>query len=174
MSAVGSALDAGIYFSVGDLISAPGEGLPDHLTHVPREQQSDFLCALCYVILIDQVMYSHFRPDYAAFQAMTRYPKMDRSIGWARTMMMANPYEAFGPNVLASRSINHVTTLERFELWASFVVRDLAEFFSTNQLGAATWGNVREAMLHDFDCIAGEFGGVIGYQLLRAVPFVEE
>jgi hypothetical protein len=166
-SAIGAALGANVYFSVGDLIARPGEGFLDHLPHVPREQQLDYLCALCYVVLTDQVMYSHFRPEYVAFQATTRYPKMDRSIGWARTMMMANPYEVFTSEVLTSRSIDHVAAFERFELWASFIVRDLAEFFSANQLGAATWGNVRQAMLHDFGCIAGLFGEMLRCPLLR-------
>jgi hypothetical protein len=169
-------MDSAIYFSVGDLIAAPAERFPDHLAHIPCELQTDFLCALCYVVLTDQVMYSYFRPDYLAFQALTRYPKMDRSIGWARTMMMANPYEVFDHDVLASRGIDHVTALKRFELWASFVVRDLAEFFSANHLGTATWDNVGQVLLHDFDCISSEFGGLVASQirLQRAVLAVRE
>jgi len=168
VSVLGKTMSADIYLSVGDLIAAPEKEFPDHLMHVSRELQLDFLCALCYVVLTDQVVYSHFRSAYQEFQAMTRYPKMDESIGWARTMMMANPYEVFGVDVLASRSIDRLMALKLFDQWAAFLVGDLEKFFSTQQLGVATWGNVRQAMLKDVGCIAGMFDNSVRHHLLGA------
>jgi len=173
-SSLGGAFqNRGIYFSVGDLIAAPSEGFPDHLRHIPHEMQINFLCALSYVVLIDQVIYTHFKPEYAAFQVLTQYPKMDRSVGWARTMMMANPYEALAPDVLAPRSISPTEALEIFAQWAPFIVSELAHLFSNHQIGVATWSNVRQAMLLDSDCISGKLGDLLRLKLLSAAPSVD-
>ena len=82
---------AGEHFSVVDLVAQPDRGLQDHLKDVPVPEQLDFLCAVLYTVLIDQVMYTHRRADYLAFRAQTLYPKMDRTVGYSRTLMMANP-----------------------------------------------------------------------------------
>ena len=148
-------------FSVADLFVQPQHGLPDHLVGIPSEDRVDFLCGILYTALIDQVVYAHRRADYCEFRALTRYPKMDRTVGWARTMMMANPYEVFGREVLEPRKITDQQVLLRFEAWASFIVADLRKFFSEHSVGTTTWDDIRKAMLSDPDCTWGILGATL-------------
>lgn len=167
-SSISSTLNAdGGYFSVGDLLALPDQELPDHLAGVPKEDQVDFLCALFYTVLIDQVMYTHRRADYRAFRGLTQYPKMDRTIGWARTMMMANPYEVFGNEVLHRRGLGAKDVRERFEPWARFIVTDLRKFFSERAVDTTTWALVRDAMLSDHDCTCSVHGSILHRCLLE-------
>ena len=149
---------AGEHFSVVDLVAQPSRGLQDHLNDVPVPEQLDFLCAVFYTVLIDQVMYTHRRVDYPAFRALTQYPKMDRTVGYSRTLMMANPYELFEEDVLRSRSFTQGEIDERFSSWAKFIVEDLRCFFASQAIGSSTWDEVREAMLHDPSCTWGSLG----------------
>jgi hypothetical protein len=167
-SPISSTLNAeGGYFSVGDLFVRPDRDLPDHLADIPKEDQIDFLCALFYTVLIDQVMYAHRRTDYVTFRALTQYPKMDRTIGWARTMMMANPYEIFGSEVLDPRGIETQNIRERFELWTHFIVADLHKFFGERTIGTTTWATIRDVMLSDGDCTWGVYGSILHRSLLE-------
>ena len=135
------------HFSVVDLVAQPGRGFQDHLKDVPVPEQLDFLCAVFYTVLIDQVMYTHKRADYPAFRALTRYPKMDRTVGYARTLMMANPYEIFEEDVIQSQGFSRTELCEHFSSWAKFIVEDLRRFFATQAIDTCTWGGVREAIL---------------------------
>ncbi len=45
------------------------------LALVPAERRPSFLICLYFTVLVDQAMYTHFPDRYAAFQALTRYPK---------------------------------------------------------------------------------------------------
>lgn len=167
-SPISSTLNAdGSYFSVGDLFASPDQGFPDHLADIPKEDQIDFLCALFYTVLIDQVMYTHRHTDYVAFRTHTQYPKMDRTIGWARTMMMANPYEVFGSEVLDHRGIGVQDICDRFELWAHFIVADLRKFFGERTVGTTTWATIRDVMLSDRDCTWGVYGSILHRSLLE-------
>jgi hypothetical protein len=157
----------GGYFSIGDLIASPDRGLPDHLAEIPKGEQVDWLCALFYTVLIDQVMYTHRHADYAAFHEATQYPKMDRTIGWARTMTMANPYEIFGDEVLVSRGLREKDICDRFGPWADFIATDLQRFFSEHTMGTTTWPAVRDAMLADQDCTWGTCGSILRQRLLE-------
>lgn len=42
---------------------------------VPAEHRASFLICLCFTVLVDQAMYTHFHSQYAPFKALTRYPK---------------------------------------------------------------------------------------------------
>lgn len=167
-SPISSVLNAeGGYFSIGDLIAAPDNGLPDHLTDIPKEDQINFLCALFYTVLIDQIMFTHQRADYAAFRQATQYPKMDRTIEWARTMMMASPYEVFRNEVLVPRGLGEQNIRESFGLWAVFIVADLRRFFGQHLVGTTSWPAVRDAMLSDQDCTGGTYGSILRQCLLE-------
>ena len=146
------------HFSVVDLVARPSKGLPDHLVDVPATDVTDFLCGVAYTVLIDQVMYSHRRLDYEAFESLTQYPKMDRTVGFARTLMMANPFEALGEDVLHSRGLPPAEVWTRFNDWASFIVLDLRDFFSRHRIGSTSWPDVRAAMLHDSGATWGHPG----------------
>lgn len=149
------------HFSVVDLVARPNRALPDHLASVPQERRIDFLCALLYTILIDQVIYSHHHADYPAFRALTMYPKMDRTVGLSRTLMMANPFELFEDDVLSSRGLNREDVVVRFAVWASFISSDLRAFFSGHPIGAINWPTVRGAILADPSATWGRAGQIL-------------
>lgn len=45
------------------------------LDTVPKDRRSHFIVALFWVVLIDQVCYTHYHSVYPAFQNNTKYPK---------------------------------------------------------------------------------------------------
>lgn len=153
-----------LHFSTFDLVANPTDGFRDHLADIPTSSHIDFLCALFSLILVDQVMYSHRKSDYAAFRALTQYPKADRTIGFARALMMANPYELFSNEILQSHGIEHTEINKQFSVWAAFIVQDLKSFFTTHVVGDSTWEVVKSAMLSDTSCFAG---GMLGRSLRR-------
>lgn len=159
------------HFSVADLVARPSRGLPDHLSQVPVSDQIDFLCALVYTILIDQVMYSHRPNDYAKFRSLTSYPKMDRTIGFARTMTMANPYELLDDEIIESRGIKKSDAICQFAAWSVFIAHDLRRFLTENSVGSTTWPQVRQAMLSDQSVIRGSAGADLA-RALEAEPNV--
>ncbi|MEJ7848366.1 MAG: hypothetical protein WKF92_09780 [Pyrinomonadaceae bacterium] len=143
------------WFSVADLFARPEHKLHDHLAHVPKSEQIDFLIATFYTALIDQVIYAHFQHVYPAFRRLTLYPKMDRSIGHSRTMiLMANPYEVFSHEVLDPRSVPVRDVKTRFEHWVKFIIADLKQIFDAEEVGIG-WPSVCRALLQDGDCIFG-------------------
>jgi hypothetical protein len=163
----GSLKLTGGYFSVGDLMVRPDQDLPDHLSEVPVDDWPDFLCAVFYTVLVDQIIYTHFRMDYLAFQALTSYPKFDRTVGWARAMVMANPYEVFSDDILSSRGLAFESVQERFQDWAGFIVRDLRTFFREHDVGTTRWEDVHHEMLADPDCTRGPLGAALEHALVK-------
>lgn len=130
----------GVYISIQDLNR-------ENLSHVPQADYMLFHCALACTVLIDQVMYTHFKEDYPKFQQITRYPKIEYGI----SSININPW-----------SITHsgigLTTLERF---IGFFISDLKDFFQQSEFKQATWEAVRSAMLGDKDMIDGSRGEII-------------
>lgn len=124
----------------------------DTLKGIERENLVYFLSALGCTILIDQVMYTHFKDYYHAFQKMTLYPKM--WIGWIN----ANPWMVFHPNVRLPRGLHKKQVLEKFSTFCEFFVSDLKEFFKKHEFENATWKAVRTAMLKDPDVSRGVYG----------------
>ena len=159
------AAQSATHFSVVDLVAHPTRKLPDHLVNVPVEVHVDFLCALVYTILIDQVMYAHRQMDYPEFHSITQYPKMDRTVGFSRTLMMANPYELFGEEVLSSRNLQRREVDAIFAKWAPFIVEDLCRFFALHKVGTTTWPEVKRAMLHDPSVTWGTSGAALAKAL---------
>ena len=159
---------SGTHFSVVDLVASPQRSMPDHLQEVPVQRHIDFLCALLYTIMIDQVMYAHRRGDYPKFRALTLYPKMDRTVGFSRTLMMANPFELLEDDVLQSRNLSRKDVTERFEHWARFIVGDLRAFFERHRVGATTWKDVEAAMLADPSVTWGAYGEFLSQSLRSA------
>lgn len=153
------------HFSVVDLVARPDRSLPNHLAKLPSDLHIDFLCALLYTILIDQTMYSHRLGDYPVFQAIARCPKMDRTVGFSRTLMMANPYELLEDDILDSRGFQREEVVARFSGWASFIIIDLRAFFTHNQVGTTTWLDVRAALRSDPSATCGTVGAVLANAL---------
>ena len=86
------------------------------------------------------------------------YPKMDRTVGPARTFMMANPFEVFAEDILRSRSIELAVALSAFRDWSVFIASDLASFFKAHPELNVEWSGLSEALLGDPSCTWGPFG----------------
>jgi len=129
----------GIYISVQDLNK-------ENLSHIPSKDYMLFYCALACTVLVDQVMYTHFKNDYPKFQQMTQYPKIEYGI----TNINVNPWDI-------ARRGSGLTTFEKF---ASFFIRDLEEFFSKHKFSLANWKSVKIAMLSDPDVSRGSYGEI--------------
>jgi hypothetical protein len=140
----------------------PGEGtyIPiqdlrqENLVHIPRENYMFFHCALAGTILIDQIMYTHFKPDYPSFQAITLYPKIEYGI----SNINARPWDITHGGI-------GLIALEKF---FDFFVQDLKEFFSKHKFQTATWEAVKSAMLKDPDVIGGARGEIFRKILERS------
>lgn len=120
---------------------------PACLSHVPRADLMLFYCALTCTILIDQVMYTHFKSDYSKFQQMTQYPKLEYGI----TNTNVNPWQV-------ARKGTNITTLTRF---LQFFVSDLKEFFRVYPFDIANWEIVKKSMLNDTGCMFGKEGLIL-------------
>lgn len=131
--------DEGVYIPIQDL-------RPENLSHIPKEDYMLFHCVLACTVLIDQVMYTHFKEDNPEFQRMTRYPKIEYGI----TNINVNPW-----------AITHsgigLTTLEKF---IEFFIADLKEFFEQYEFKHATWEAVKAVMLADKDVVSGSRGEI--------------
>lgn len=133
----------------------PGEGTfiliqelrTENFSHIPKEDYMIFHCALACTILIDQVMYTHFKEDYPKFQQITRYPKIEYGISNINVNPWAITHSGIG-----------LTTLERF---IEFFVPDLKEFFQQNKFEKATWETVKSAMFTDKDVVSGSRGEIL-------------
>ena len=129
----------GIYISIQDLKK-------ENLSHIPQEDFMFFYCAFACSVLIDQVMYTHFKRDYPKFQKMTLYPKIEYGI----TSINVNPWD-----------IAHLGSgLTTFEKFVEFFILDLKEFFGQHRFQTATWKAVKKVMLNDADVIRGSYGEI--------------
>lgn len=129
----------GTYISVKDL-------RPEKLSHIPEEERTLFHCALACTVLIDQVMYTHFKTDYSRFQQLTRYPKIEYGIS--------------GVNVKPWHILHQGIGLIGFERFVIFFISDLKDFFKKQKFEKASWEEIRTAMLNDPDVIFGSYGEI--------------
>lgn len=129
----------GVYIPIQDLKA-------ENLSHIPKDDYMLFHCALACTLLIDQVMYTHFKTDYPRFQLMTLYPKIEYGI----SNMNARPWDITHSGI-------GLTTLERF---ITFFVQDLKNFFTEQKFETATWDAVKDAMLNDKDVISSSRGEI--------------
>lgn len=156
----------GLCFSVADLWIEAGQ-FPNHLADIPPDDLPNFLCALFYLIFIDQVMYAHHWQAYPRFNIMMPCPKMDITIGWSRPMMMANPYEVFSNRVLDPREIRFSQMAECFKRWADFAVKDMMALLERRAIHL-TWDDLKASILNDRDCAYSRFGDVFIHRLRQA------
>lgn len=61
------------------------------LEQIPNERRPEFLICLYFTVLVDQAMHAHFRPHYAKFESLTRYPKFCHGLG----QFQKNPRDIF-------------------------------------------------------------------------------
>ena len=114
------------------------------LSFIPKEEKNLFLYSLACTVLIDQVMYTHFKSDYHTFQSMTLYPKFEYGI----TGVNINPWW------LANQS----KTSTGFSDFVNFFIADLKVFFLENKFAEANWEAVKLAMLNDPDVSSVTYG----------------
>lgn len=131
----------GVYIPIQDLNETT-------LSHVKTDQWHSmrFLYCLAFSVLIDQVMYTYFKSEYAKFQSITLYPKIEYGI----SNMNAKPWD------IAQRA-GGLTTFEKF---VAFFIQDFKEFFEKQNFSSATWTKVKEVMLEDKDICSGNFGKI--------------
>ena len=134
----------------------------DVLGDISKENLIYCLSALACTILVDQVMYTHFKEDYPEFQRLTKYPKME--IGW----MNANPWMVFEQNVRLSRNLQKPEAILRFSEFAEFFVEAAKGFFEKQKILKTNWAMVKDAMLNDNGVKQGEFGQIF-YQKLKII-----
>lgn len=123
----------------------------EELSHIPHENLGLFHCALACTVLIDQVMYSHFKVDYPRFREMTRYPKIE--VGG--TNFNLHPWYIIGDE--------HRIEFKQF---LEFFFRDLEEFFTQSEFEFATWNAVKSSILADED-IVGRYPGHVIREILE-------
>ena len=141
--------DEGVYIPIQDLSEA-------NLSHVKTDawHTMRFLYCLAFTVLIDQVMYTYFKNDYAKFQSITLYPKIEYGI----SNMNARPWDI-------TQRAGGLTTFEKF---AAFFIQDFKEFFETQTFSIANWAKVKEVMLNDKDICFGSFGQILCNKLSAA------
>ncbi len=138
----------GVYIPIQNLRS-------DVLQYIPPEEQSLFRCALACTVLCDQLMYTHFKRDYPAFQAVTLYPKMEYGI----SNINVKPWD-----------IVDGVNLQMFREFVDFFVADMKSFFESSTYVEAVWQNVRNAMLADTDVAQGTYGN----RFVKELQLLEE
>ena len=131
----------GVYIPIQDLSENTMSHLKSDSLHAMR-----FLYCLAFTILIDQVMYTYFKNDYADFQKITLYPKIEYGI----SNMNARPWD------IAQRA-GGLTTFEKF---ADFFMNDYKEFFEKQKFSSTNWAKLKEVMLNDKDVCDGNFGKI--------------
>jgi hypothetical protein len=160
------------FFSLGDLVVRPEQDLPDHLIELPRADWANFLFGLHYTVVAEQAVKTCCPQFYASFKALTGYPKLkvDRSIGWGRSMTEASPREIFWGEILESRDLAISEIDDLVGPWASFVEQDLSMVFLVGSFQGCDWEGaihrVREAIL----TIARESGDDIGDEGFPRTP----
>jgi hypothetical protein len=123
----------------------------DHLKDISNKNY--FMFSVAYTILIDQVMYTHFKEVYPKFRELTMYPKMDGSAGWAGSISHSNPFAIFNYDLIQTRNLDLGVMHEEFDEYANFILEDLEAFFSKlgEQIGNITWAQVKTVMINDKD-----------------------
>jgi hypothetical protein len=127
--------------------------------------------SIAYTILIDQLMYTHFKECYPKFRELTLYPKMDGSAGWAGSISHANPFAIFNDDLIRSRNLDFRILEEEFESYATFILEDLETFFNEygEQIGNINWAQVKTVMQKDRDIGCTPIGIILYNELFKPV-----
>ncbi len=154
------------YFSVYDFCI---ERRIDHLKEVSNKTY--FMFSIAYTILIDQLMYTHFKESYPKFRELTLYPKMDGSAGWAGSISHANPFTIINDDLMRSRKLDFKILEEEFVNYATFILEDLETFFNEygEQIGNINWAQVKTVMQKDRDIGCTPIGIILYNELFKSV-----
>ncbi|MDP2704439.1 MAG: hypothetical protein Q8P01_04460 [bacterium] len=127
----------------------------DPLEHISKANLGYFLSALAGTILMDQVMFTHFKEDYEKFRTITLYPKITWSPGWCANV---KPWQLFEHRIALTRGLQNPEKINHFLEFMKFFVEDLREFFGKNQFQKAGWESAKSAMLNDNDIVSNKYG----------------
>jgi hypothetical protein len=154
------------YFSVYDFCI---ERRIDHLRDITYKTY--FMFSIAYTILIDQLMYTHFKECYPKFRELTLYPKMDGSAGWAGSISHANPFTIFNDDLMRTRNLDFRILEEEFLSYATFILEDLETFFNEygEQIGNINWAQVKTVMQKDRDIGCTPIGIIFFNELFKSV-----
>lgn len=154
------------YFSVYDFCI---ERRIDHLRDISSKNY--FMFSVAYTILIDQLMYTHFKESYPMFRELTLYPKMDGSAGWAGSISHANPFAIFNDDFIRSRDLDLELIQREFDDFARFILEDLKTFFDEygEQIGNINWAQVKTVMQKDRDIGSTPIGIILYNELFKSV-----
>ncbi len=142
------------HFHILELFISPKTGR-DSLAHIKKENLAYFLSALSGTILIDQVMFTHFKEDYEGFRAETLYPKITWSPGWCANI---KPWQLFEHRIALARELRNPEKITQFTDFMKFFVDDLKIYFKEHKFKKANWDSVKAAMLGDEDVVSNKYG----------------
>lgn len=122
-----------------------------NLAHIEPKLIPYFIYSLAFTTLIDQIMFTYFRNDYSRFKSLTDYPKLEYGI----TNVIVYPW----------RIAQMAGTLNLFESFCEFFIKDYEEFFNKYQFNEANWNEVKNKLLNDKDVKSRKFGEVFTHVL---------
>lgn len=125
------------------------------LASVPEEDRDLFLCFLTLEVLMDEVMYTHFKPEYPLFREKTMYPKVDFC---GHGCITRDPWSIL--QYRKQQACNPLGISER-DFAALMIVRFLSvqsRLFAELALPKAKWPAVRQTMMEDPDVCGGGMG----------------
>lgn len=128
------------------------------MQHIEDENLVFFLSALGCTIMVDEVVYTYFRTQYADFRAMTLYPKM--MVSWIH----ATPWSVFSSSVTNSLAGRLRNLTQVYQVFVRFYITEMKTFFETTCLGI-TWEEIKESMMVDKDIRSGKYGKIFMNEL---------
>ena len=142
-------------FHVADL--AKKKERKDHLEHISRDNQVHFATSLTYVVLINQIVHSHFPDIHSEFWQKTRYPLVAGGLNPSRS-----PYDILDREVWAKRDITQDELVSSWTELTSHIKQDITAFERDQAPEIAlTWEAFRASALQDNDVVAPEPWGLI-------------
>lgn len=121
----------------------------DYLSHIPEEDIYLFMCSLSCVILVDQVMYTHFREGHEKYKKEKHAPRM--TVGW----MDASPWLVFHDNVIQSRALSRKELVSVFNDFSRFFIE-----YAPSYIRHVNEFQLCSAMLKDKDVTGGLYGSI--------------
>lgn len=143
---------------------------PDFMRWIPEEEKVLFFYCLAFEILLDQIMYCHFRSEYQKFRGITKYLKLEFGLSsrcpnpWliAHVGAGAVRFDIFErPFMKDTRSFIAFFDTEQERLFlevSRFFIKQFKAVISDCFVEGVNWKSVRSAMLNDEDISEGKYG----------------
>jgi|GEM_PF-1481999 len=122
------------------------------LQHVAEDHFVLFFSFLSLTILLDELMYTHFRDKYPSFRATTMYPKVEYGITWCHV----HPWRIL--RTPSGREAEHIFHI--FKRCSEIFLEDCRKFFRQESMQGVAWKQVEQTMRDDPDVGKGMYGQV--------------